>query len=94
MDREGVLTKKATSSPLVEDRFVLENSGHWVSFFFFNGYLFVLFFFLFFFVKVRSRGEGIRLFLIRFCKLLRDFLIRPSFVSLFFCLEGKRDMRK
>lgn len=43
---------------------------------------------------MRSRGEGIRLFLIRFCKLLRDFLIRPSFVSLFFCLEDKRDMRK
>lgn len=53
MDREGDLTKKPTSSPSVEDRFVLENSGHRVSFFF-NGSLSVLFLFFFLFSFFRK----------------------------------------
>lgn len=70
MDREGDLTKKPTSSPSVEDRFVLENSGHRVSFFF-NGSLSVLFLFFSFllFSKVRFRsrdGRQFVYFLIRF----------------------------
>lgn len=67
MDREGDLTKKPTSSPSVEDRFVLENSGHRVSFFF-NGSLSVLFLFFFSFSPFfeseisLTRREAIRLF--------------------------------
>lgn len=70
MDREGDLTKKPASSPSVEDRFVLENSGHRVSFFFNGSYpsYFSFFSFLLFSkVRFRSRdGRQFVYFLIRF----------------------------
>lgn len=74
--------RKRRLPPLVEDRFVLENSGHRVSFFF-NGSVLFFFFSLFSLSsKVRLRGEGTRLFLIRSSQIVKRFLkyFRISFV--------------